>query len=185
VKKEPRKTEAAETGTWSALRTIDTTKLPADRHILVQIVFAPDGKTFASTDGATVRLWDVNTGKQRTSLELQPGARPRDIINFQLPRMVFAPDGKRVATADSTGVQVWDVARKEVLATFEWKLGLTDNNLGGIFDPSAVGLSAVAFSPGGKMVAVGLSDGSVKLWDLTPLWEKKEAPKEELAAFKG
>ncbi|HKB40119.1 MAG TPA: sigma-70 family RNA polymerase sigma factor [Gemmataceae bacterium] len=190
VKEEPRKTEsgkpeATDTVTWNALRTIDTTKLSADGKILVHLVFAPDGKTFASTDGTTVRLWDVNTGKQRTSLELQPGGLPRDIINFQLPRMVFAPDGKRVATADSAGVQVWDVARKETLATFEWKLGLTDNNLGGIFDPSAVGLSAVAFSPGGKMVAVGLSDGSVKLWDLTPLWEKKEAPKEELAAFKG
>src|SRR5438552_1498321 len=55
------------------------------------IAFAPDGKTLASGGwDETVRLWDVETGKELRRLEgHQQG---------MIAALTFAPDGKHLAT---------------------------------------------------------------------------------------
>jgi RNA polymerase sigma factor (sigma-70 family) len=69
------------------------------------VVFAPDGKTVASTGGlaATVYFYETASGKERRQLESPQG-------NVQA--IAIAPDGKALASAgsDST-ILVWDLAK--------------------------------------------------------------------------
>jgi WD40 repeat protein len=38
--------------------------------------------------------------------------------------------------------------------------------------PDHIGLTTVAFSPDGKLLAVGNMDGTIKLWDVTALMRR-------------
>jgi WD40 repeat protein len=89
---------------------------------------------------ATVRLWDVATGKLRG----QPltGAQS----NFR-----FSPDGKLLATGGGHAtVRLWDVATGKLH-------GQPLTGAGGGFQ----------FSPDGKLLAFPGVDGTAELWDLT------------------
>jgi WD40 repeat protein len=126
-----------------------------------QVVLAPDGKTLAAVsavrrgdhDAAMVKLWDVATGKERTTL-----AGHGNII----PCLAFSPDGKTLASGSGTWqgsleegqfvageVKVWD------LATGKERLTLTGH-------PYCI--TCLAFARDGKILASG--GGDVKLWDV-------------------
>jgi WD40 repeat protein len=70
--------------------------------------------------------------------------------------LAFSPDGKALASAGETDVRVWEVRTGRLLwrrkhplfAGYDW------------------GWSPLEFSPDGKLLAVGSSDGSARLWDV-------------------
>src|SRR5438034_1236788 len=65
---------------------------------LTSVAFSPGGKTLASGSlGMTIKLWDVATGKERTTLKGQ--------IN-EVTCVAYSPDGKTLAS----GSKLWDVA---------------------------------------------------------------------------
>ena len=66
----------------------------------MSVAFSPDGKTIASSgNDATVRHWEVSTGKVSGKLCCQQGA-----VNS----VVFSPDGKNLATGGSnTTALIW------------------------------------------------------------------------------
>lgn len=100
---------------------------------------APAGLLIEDT-GASVRLWDLTTGKS---------TQPVKGLKASVGRVVFSPDGKRLATAGSDKVlRVWDVESGKELAT--------------LLCPDQVGV--VAFSPDGNSLAAGSNDGSVRIW---------------------
>ncbi len=109
------------------------------------LAFTPDGKTLLSVgdygDG-TVRVWDVEAGKERRQFKGQLG---------DSKLLALAPDGKTAAvTGMNATIRLWDVATGKAL----------DANLG-----SQGSVYAVAVAPDGKQVAAAGSDGVVRLYD--------------------
>jgi WD40 repeat protein len=115
--------------------------------------FSPSGRYLASAGyDRSARLWNVETGAEIRSI--QPG-------NY-VTSVSFAPDGKTlVLNGDrSNSFRVWDLETGQALREFQGHTGQ---------------ISAVAFSPNGKLIvsAGGTQpDGSVRVWDAATGTEK-------------
>jgi hypothetical protein len=130
------------------------------------LAFTSDGSALAVAAGEEVLI--LGRG-DRSSRILRDGTD-------QVLAMGMTPDGQRIVTGRSSGrrrvldaakgelgliyrLQVWDVMKHQLRLTLEEKVSAE--------------LLAIAVSPDGKMVAVGWSDGSVRLWDVEP-WRERE-----------
>jgi WD40 repeat protein len=105
--------------------------------------FSPDGKTIASTEGATVRLWDAATGQARAELS----GHADHVLS-----VAFSPDGRTIVSGglDKT-LRLWDANTGHAL--FAPLEGHTDSVL------------SVTFSADGKSIVSTGSDKTVRLWD--------------------
>ena len=123
------------------------------------LLFSPDGETLVSThlDG-TVTLWHVGSATPRETLRGHSNS-------VQQP--VFSPDGKTLYTVSHDGTAIaWDIAGARGLGrqftfTHDRKISATgfDGHPG-------------KFSPEGRLIAVGLEEDGIALWDareLTPV----------------
>jgi WD40 repeat protein len=117
------------------------------------LVFSADGRTLASADAFTIRLWDVATGEDRPKF---PGhASPVNCL-------AFSADGASLASGEGSGglLLVWDLATRKPRYTF-----------GGHFP----GVLSLAYSPDGKHLASGDGyvggtgglEAKIRLWDLS------------------
>lgn len=136
-------------GDWLAGLWGDRSVLFVCEEGVFRLAFSPDGKRLITRCldlDASVHVWDVVTG-ERTN-------EPRLTI---LP-IAFSRDGLMVAYADKKGtVSLW--TRKAGQETFDGAEGRT---LAGHKE----GVSALAFSPDGKLLATGATEGGlVILWD--------------------
>src|SRR5262249_53500408 len=119
------------------------------------VAFSADGKSLAllSYHDPHVYLLEVATGK------------PRARINTGMAGMTYltmSADGRMVVSTDHEGrVRLWDTFAGE--------------ELGEVTKHSKI-LIAAAFSPDGRQLATGCTDGTYAVWDLTP-WRKKLATK--------
>ncbi|NJL81711.1 MAG: hypothetical protein HC917_28545 [Richelia sp. SM2_1_7] len=71
-----------------------------------RVSFSPDGKILASaSDEGTMKLWNVNTGKEITTLKI-----PLQNFTDKVFGVSFSPDSKTIAYVswDNT-VKLWDV----------------------------------------------------------------------------
>jgi WD40 repeat protein len=120
---------------------------------VARVAFSPDGKTLAAaTYPARLRLWDAATG--RLLRELSGHRR-------QIYALAYAPDGKALAAGDDAGVHLWDPAAGKEVRTIP-------------HEPDRFAqphLQAVAFSPDGRLLAVGTWHRTVRLWDTTT-WQE-------------
>jgi WD40 repeat protein len=107
------------------------------------VAFSPDGKRLVSA----FKVWDAQSGKE---LFIFQGGSPRGHV-------AFSPNGRRLASAGAESLRVWDAQTGEQLLTLKMHTG---------------GVGNIAFSPDGHRLAGIRWDGTVAIWDATPLPEK-------------
>jgi WD40 repeat protein len=114
------------------------------------LAFHADRRHLASGSGV-VRLWDLQTGRIVRSFNKDSR------FNFFTSALAFSPNGKRLATG-SVVVELWDTVNGKKL------LGRDSSLVGGPnFDWERQEddmVRALAFSPNGKQLAVGLASGT-------------------------
>ena len=127
------------------------------------IAFSPDGQTLATGDGYSdqIRIWDTTTGEQL-------------LVNFwNVNSMAFSPDGRTLA-GGSLYTYLWDAVTGELLHSLGNRLysrrGYTRQ------------VHSVSFSPDGRTLASGIENGTVLLWDITPLPATQERIPEDVNA---
>jgi WD40 repeat protein/serine/threonine protein kinase len=123
------------------------------------VAFSPDGKLLASGGSdRTVRLWDASTGECLRTIQ----AHSASVLAVS-----FSPDGKLVASTSGDrdySTKVWDVATGSHVRTFPRLPGLQPQSE--FISGRGHYISSVSFSPDGRLVATGGSDGVVRLWKL-------------------
>jgi len=123
------------------------------------VLFSPDGETLVSTNlDGTETLWDVESATPRGTLR----GHSNDV---QQP--VFSPDGETLYTASHDGTVIaWDVTGERGLGRpFTFTHDRT-------FSPAGYDGHPGEFSPDRRLIALGLKDQGIVLWDareLTPV----------------
>jgi RNA polymerase sigma factor (sigma-70 family) len=117
---------------------------PGNTHRLIGVAVSPDGRqVLSASHDKTVRLWDVQTGKEGRSFSGHTA---------EVADVVFSPDGRRaLSCACDNTVRLWDVETGKELHLLT---GHTDFVWG------------VAFAPDGRQAVSASKDRSVRLWDL-------------------
>jgi WD40 repeat protein/serine/threonine protein kinase len=109
------------------------------------VTFSPDGQHLATTSGdRTVRLWEVETGKELFSF----GRR-----NDSARCVAISPDGRHLASASTRdgAVTLWEATTGKEIRTFRGHIGSA---------------TSVAFSPDGELLASAGLDRKVFVWDV-------------------
>jgi WD40 repeat protein len=114
------------------------------------LVFSPDGKLLASLDNkGNIRVTEWASGQilaRRTGPPLRRGG---------VGVLAFAPDGRRLAIGGDAGVLEFLDCQSRDVVTVE--------------TPTGDGVTALAFSPSGEVLAAGFgfTSGTIHLWDVS------------------
>ena len=126
---------------------------------MLSIAFSRDGREVAtgSADKA-VKRWDVSTGRETETLNGHDG--PVQCIEY-------SDDGTRLATGSSDGtVKLWDINAQYSNVREQLWAKIRQRELITLRDKSNAPILALAFSPGGKTLAMSTStnENTVRLW---------------------
>jgi WD40 repeat protein len=168
---------------------------PALEHGTVALALAPDSKTLALSCGELVRLWDLSA-RPLAVLTESPGERyPSTPV--APAGLAFSGDGKTLATGEHADcVRLLDVTaqppRRWARVASEWGLVMamalspdghvvavcgehtevflvhaTNERRRWTIPRDHAPVKALAYSPGGTVLALGRADGTINLWDVT------------------
>jgi WD40 repeat protein len=141
---------------WSVTgRRVTTLPNPPHSQGVNTLAFSPNGKVLAVGDAdSSAYLWSVST--RRWIAVLTDPAESQGVTS-----VAFSPNGKILAVGyGDDNTDLWSLATRSPSATLE---DSTPAN------PAAYpneGVSSVAFSPDGKILAVGDTDGKTYVWNV-------------------
>lgn len=102
------------------------------------LTFSPDGKSLISC-GETTQLWDVDTGKNISTLSEKSGAFP----------LMFSPDSKILYGDFGGNIEIWDIQLRQPIKTLK---GHNSN------------VTSMALSPIDETVTSASYDGTIVIW---------------------
>ena len=108
-----------------------------------RIAFSPDGKTLATNNSDTIRLWDVSKMKELARWRTEPG------VQAMGPNLEFSPDGRMLAAVNGIAIELWDIA---------------SGRLGTRIQGHRAPIRFISFSPDSKTLVSNSIDGTTKLW---------------------
>lgn len=114
----------------------------------VKIALAPDGKTLVSV-GTDALVWSAETGEKIGDLNL---GEPRAA---RVRAVAITADGQHIATAElnkefENGVLIWSTGTRKLTGTLRHEIGVT----------------AIAFSPNGQLIATASADAKARIWQV-------------------
>jgi WD40 repeat protein len=125
------------------------------------VAFSPDGQAAASAGyGPSIRIWDPATGKDRLTLKA-PGE--------DVTALAWSRDGKYLLAGYEVKPGKDSAA---LLVCFDAKTGEVKRSDGDFRGR----VSSLAFSPDGAILAAGMEDGQVRLWQYPGLVENPKQP---------
>ncbi len=125
--------------------------------IITDATYSPNGKLIASGSTLGVSIYESDTLKEILYFE----------TTLTVNSVVFSPDGETLATGlDDKTVQTWSVKDGSLLKTFEYPKDEKGTEKE-IDEASKEDVASIAFSPDGKLLAAGSSDGMVVLWQVS------------------
>lgn len=113
------------------------------RGFVNSIGFCKDTDRIISTDEQSIKLWEIDNGKEIKSLDtgLKGPGSPT----------AFTSDCTNAITASNKTIKLWDL--------------ITSKQSGQIEDNGGL-ISAIAISESGNLIVSGHSDGAIKIWDV-------------------
>ncbi|MEV4020047.1 WD40 repeat domain-containing serine/threonine-protein kinase [Nonomuraea angiospora] len=107
---------------------------------------SPDGRTLASADGGTARIWDVTNGRRLHEFSGLP----------QSPyALAVSPDARTLAVQDNQGVRLWDTATGQPIAD---RFGAEAGKAGTF--------AKLEFDRTGRLLSVPHVDDDEQWWDV-------------------
>lgn len=117
---------------------------PAPLDSPVALAFSPDNRTVASASGgATLHLWDTQTGEHRTHLW-----HPHPVV-----ALAFSPDGNTLATGSFKEIHLWNLTTGQPTHA-------------SVLEGHRDMVTTLAFSPDSKTLASTSFYGTILLWDI-------------------